>query len=312
MAKRSATDNPGFTGVGERLFVLLQYGLPQHALSNAMHWLTRRRLPWLLPWVIRVYARLFQVDLAEAAEPSPSAYPTFNTFFTRALRSGVRLMPEAADAIACPVDGRVSEVGAIRAEQLLQAKDQGYRLDGLLGGDASLAARFRDGRFATVYLSPRDYHRIHMPVSGELVRTIQVPGRLFSVNPTTVAGVPGLFARNERVVCLFETAAGLMALVLVGAIFVGSIETVWAGKMTPPRIKTVTVTEAGPEPIRLARGDELGRFNMGSTVILLFGADAVAWASSLRPGAQVRVGGSIGQTKAPASAPASAPATARA
>ncbi|WP_201245582.1 archaetidylserine decarboxylase [Halochromatium salexigens] len=295
MPESPATDSTQRTGIGARLFVLLQYGLPQHALSNAMHWLTQRRLPGLLPWVVQLYARLFRVALEEAEEPDPRAYPTFNAFFTRALRPGVRPLPEAADAIACPVDGRVSAVGAIRAEQLLQAKGQRYRLDHLLGGDGALAARFRDGRFATLYLSPRDYHRIHMPLGGALVRTIQVPGRLFSVNPTTVAGVPRLFARNERVVCLFETAAGPMAVVLVGAIFVGSIETVWAGRMTPPRIKAVTVTEAGSGPIRLARGDELGRFNMGSTVILLFGAEAVTWASALIPGAQVRAGSAIGQ-----------------
>jgi phosphatidylserine decarboxylase len=295
MPESAATDSTQRTGIGARLFVALQYGLPQQALSNAMHWLTRRRLPGLLPWVIRLYARLFRVDLEEAEEPDPRAYPTFNAFFTRALRPGLRPLPDAADAIACPVDGRISAVGAIHAEQLLQAKGQTYRLDHLLGGDAALAARFHDGRFATLYLSPRDYHRIHMPLGGELIRTIQIPGRLFSVNPTTVAGVPRLFARNERVVCLFETAAGPMAVVLVGAIFVGSIETVWAGRMTPPRIKAVTVTEAGSEPIRLARGDELGRFNMGSTVILLFGAEAATWASALIPGAQVRAGSAIGQ-----------------
>ncbi|MFP4602526.1 MAG: archaetidylserine decarboxylase [Halochromatium sp.] len=282
-------------GLGARLFVALQYLLPQHALSNAMHWLTRRRVPGLLPWVIRLYAWLFRVALEESAEPDPRAYPTFNAFFTRALRPGVRPLPDTATAIACPVDGRVSEVGALRAGHLLQAKGQTYRLDSLLGGDAALAARFRDGRFVTLYLSPRDYHRIHMPLSGELIRTIQIPGRLFSVNPATVAGVPGLFARNERLVCLFETAAGPMALVLVGAIFVGSIETVWDGQLTPPRIEATTVREAGPEPIRLARGDELGRFNMGSTVILLFGAEAVAWAATLTPGADVHYGSAIGR-----------------
>jgi phosphatidylserine decarboxylase len=282
-------------GIGGRLFVALQHWLPQHALSNAMFWLTRRRLPVLMPWVIRAYTRLFGVDLSEAAEPSPRAYPTFNAFFTRPLRPDARPIADAADAIACPADGRVSAAGVMPAGQLLQAKGQTYPLERLLGGDTELVTQFRDGHFATLYLSPSDYHRVHMPVDGRLIRTIQVPGRLFSVNPTTVAGVPQLFARNERVICLFETAVGPMALILVGAIFVGSIETVWAGRITPPRIKVVTVNEAAPGTIHLTRGAELGRFNMGSTVILLFGPGAARWNHLLTPGAHARCGSEIGQ-----------------
>jgi phosphatidylserine decarboxylase len=297
MAERMA--ERGRLGARGRLFVALQHWLPQHRLSNTMFWLSRRRVPLLLPWVIRAYVRLFGVDLSEAAEPEPRAYPTFNAFFTRALRPDVRPFPAAADAIACPVDGRVSAAGTIDAGRLLQAKGRDYALDALLGGDAALAEQFDGGRFATLYLSPSDYHRIHMPVGGRLVRTIQVPGRLFSVNPTTVAGVPGLFARNERVVCLFATDAGPMAVVLVGAIMVGSIETVWTGRITPPRLETVAVTEPpAAEPVQLARGAELGRFNMGSTVILLFARARVRWSPTLTAGAPVRCGGTIGTLSA--------------
>lgn len=284
-------------GLGRRLFVGLQHWLPQHALSNAMFWLTRRRLRLLMPWVIRAYTRLFAVDLSDAVEPSPRAYPTFNAFFTRPLRPGARPIAEAADAIACPVDGRVSAAGEIPGGRLLQAKGQTYPLEGLLAGDAELITQIRDGHFATLYLSPSDYHRVHMPVDGRLIRTIQVPGRLFSVNPTTVAGVPQLFARNERVICLFETAVGPMALILVGAIFVGSIETVWAGRITPPRIKAVAVSNAAAGTIHLTRGAELGRFNMGSTVILLFGPGTAQWNHLLTPGAHVRCGSEIGQIR---------------
>jgi phosphatidylserine decarboxylase len=279
---------------GSRLFVALQHLLPQHALSSAMFWLTRRRTPVMVPWAIRLYARFFAIDLAEAARPEPDAYANFNAFFTRALRPGARPLTNEAGAIACPVDGRVSEAGRIQQGQLLQAKGHHYELGALLGGNPALAERFNDGLFATFYLSPRDYHRIHMPVSGQLSHTIHVPGRLFSVNPTTVAGVPGLFARNERVICLFETDHGPMAVILVGAIFVGSIETIWAGRLTPPRARAVTIMDPGLNPVQLERGTELGRFNMGSTVILLFPQGVARWSSVLDAGAPVRCGSVIG------------------
>lgn len=279
-----------------RLFVGLQYRLPQHALSNAMFWLTQRRWPPLVHWVIRLYVRVFRVDLSEAAESDPRAYASFNAFFTRALRSDARSWPTATGAIACPVDGRVSQIGRIDEDRLIQAKGQDYRLSALLGGDLERAASFRGGLFATLYLSPRDYHRIHMPIAGRLTATIQVPGRLFSVNPTTVALVPGLFARNERAICLFETDAGPMAAILVGAIFVGSIETVWAGRLTPPRTRAVSALAASANAPSLAQGDELGRFNMGSTVILLFPAGSARWEPSLQSGAAVRCGEIIGHT----------------
>ncbi len=283
-------------GLGAKLFVGLQYLLPQHALSNAMFWLTQRRWPWLVHWIIRLYVPVFGVDLDEAAEPDPRAYPSFNAFFTRPLRAGARPLPSAANAIACPVDGRVSQAGTIDHGRLIQAKGQDYALETLLGGDQALAALFQDGLFATLYLAPQDYHRIHMPTAGRLKRTLLVPGRLFSVNPTTAAAVPGLFARNERAVCTFETSAGPMVMVLVGAIFVGSIETLWSGRLTPPRIQTMRAEPAhdddGPS---LERGDELGRFNMGSTVILLLPPGSAHWEPSLQPGSAVRLGETIGQ-----------------
>jgi phosphatidylserine decarboxylase len=288
----SSTDR---VSLGGRLFVTLQHLLPQHALSGAMFWLTRRRIPLLVPWAIRLYVRIFAIDLGEAARSEPDAYADFNAFFTRPLRSRARPLTNEIGAIACPVDGRVSEAGRIQRGQLLQAKAHRYELRALLGGDPALAERFNDGLFATFYLSPRDYHRIHMPVAGRVAQTIHVPGRLFSVNPTTVAGVPGLFARNERVICLFETDHGPMAVILVGAIFVGSIETVWAGRLTPPRARAATVMDAGPNPVQLERGAELGRFNMGSTVILLFPKAMAHWSSGLAAGVQVRCGSLIGR-----------------
>lgn len=287
---------PDRSRLSARLFVGLQYLLPQHALSSAVFWLTQRRWPGIAHWVICAFIRLFQVDMSEAAEPDPRVYPSFNAFFTRALRADARAWPTAANAIGCLVDGRVSQIGAINDDRLIQAKGRDYSVIGLLGGDPQLAARFRGGQFATLYLSPRDYHRIHMPIAGQLSATIHVPGRLFSVNPTTVASVPRLFARNERVVCLFETHAGPMAVILVGAIFVGSIETVWAGRLTPPRASEVHRVDASASGPQLARGDELGRFNMGSTVILLFPAGRTFWEPSLQAGMAVRCGEAIGRT----------------
>jgi phosphatidylserine decarboxylase len=287
---------PDRAGLGARLYVAMQYLLPQHALSSAMFWLTQRPWPRVAHWAIRAFVRLFKVDLREAAEPDPLAYPSFNAFFTRALRADARSWPTAADAIGCPVDGRISQIGSVTDDRLIQAKGRDYSVTSLLGGDPRLAAQFRGGQFATLYLSPRDYHRIHMPIAGQLSATIQVPGRLFSVNPTTVASVPRLFARNERVVCLFETHAGPMAVILVGAIFVGSIETVWAGRLTPPRAREVHRVDASASGPQLARGDELGRFNMGSTVILLFPAGRTCWEPSLQAGMAVRCGEAIGRT----------------
>jgi phosphatidylserine decarboxylase len=273
--------------IGQRLFVALQYALPQHGLSGLAFRLTRLRLGPLTELLIRAFSRLFRVDLTEAAEARPGAYPSFNAFFTRALRPDARPLSEPG-TLACPVDGAVSQLGGIAGGRIIQAKGRDYSVADLLGGDAVLAARFATGQFATLYLSPQDYHRIHMPIDGTLVETIHIPGRLFSVNPTTTAAVPRLFARNERVVALFDTTLGPLALVLVGAIFVGSIETVFAGLHTPPRANAIRRIDYRGRGIRLQRGDEMGRFNMGSTVVLLLGDTVVDWDPMLQPGSRVR------------------------
>ena len=272
----------------DRIKAWLQYPLPQHGISRLTHRLTRITHRGLKDWAIRDFIRRFGVDMNEAAEPDPTAYPSFNTFFTRALKDGAR--PLAGDGLLCPVDGAVSQIGNIEGGRLFQAKGQSFTALELLGGDATAAARFDAGAFTTLYLSPKDYHRIHMPVAGELTRMLHVPGRLFSVNPPTTRAVPRLFARNERVACLFETDAGPMALVLVGAMNVASIETVWAGEVTPPQRAGVRTWDYKPGEVSLKRGAEMGRFNMGSTVILLFAKDRIRWESTYTPGVPVRMG----------------------
>ena len=275
-----------------RLYVGVQYLLPQHLLSALMYRLTRLRYRPLKNLIIRGFVRHFRVDMGESMEPDATAYETFNHFFTRELRPDARPLPEAPDAVLCPADGTLSQLGKIARGRIFQAKGRDFSLVELLGGREDWARAFEGGGFATIYLSPRDYHRVHMPLTGDLREMIHVPGRLFSVNPITTALVPRLFARNERVACLFESEAGPMAVILVGAIFVGSMETVWAGQVTPR-------TSAGKSPgegttFRLDRGSEMGRFNMGSTVILLFPPDRVAWDPSLAAGDPVRVRQHIG------------------
>ena len=268
-----------------------QYLLPTHALSRLMHALTRSGNPIMRRWFMRWFVRQYRVDMSLAQQPELDGYPDFNAFFTRALRPEARPIVEGERTIACPVDGTVSQAGAIDHDRIFQAKGQDYSLLQLLGGDREWAARFTDGSFATLYLSPRDYHRIHMPMAARLRAMTHVPGRLFSVNAATTRVIPGLFARNERVVTYFDTEAGPMAMVLVGAIFVASIETVWAGEITPPAGREVRHWDyAGSEAREFAKGEEMGRFNMGSTVIVLFGRDAVEWADAIRAGATVRMG----------------------
>jgi phosphatidylserine decarboxylase len=247
---------------------------------------------------IAAFARRYRVDMSEAAEPDLNAYASFNDFFTRALREDAR--PLAAADLVCPVDGAVSECGAIAGEQIFQAKGHRYSAAALLGGDAELAARFTDGAFATIYLSPRDYHRIHMPCSGRLVRMIHVPGRLFSVNPVMARRIPGLFARNERVVCLFEGERGPFALVLVGAVIVGSIATVWHGTVTPPRHRRACIWNyAEGEGLALAQGAQMGHFMLGSTVVALFGGPGARFAPEWRTGCPVRMGEAMASFAAP-------------
>ena len=281
----------------DRLKSFCQYPLPQHAISRAVHWLTRIREPKVFKnWMIRGFVRRFGVDMAEAAQSEPTSYPSFNAFFTRALRPDARPLATEANAIVCPVDGTVSQAGSISEGRIFQAKGQSFTTAELLGGDTELAEQFDSGKFATLYLSPRDYHRIHTPLSGTLTQMRHVPGRLFSVNPPTTRAVPRLFARNERVVTLFETAAGPMAVIMVGALNVGSIETVWAGEVTPPRGRKIRNWNYEDKQIRFDKGAEIGRFNMGSTVIVLFAANRANWNAVLAADAPVRMGQRIGTT----------------
>lgn len=255
----------------QSLWTAAQYILPHHLISRLVFRAARWRTPFTTS-VIRWFVRRYGVDLSEAVEPDPAAYATFNQFFTRALKPGIRPMPDDTAVWVSPCDGRVSQLGAIQSGNLLQAKGRDYTVQRLLGGDTALARRFDQGQFATIYLSPGDYHRVHMPCDGELREMIHVPGRLFSVSPVTVRQVPEIFARNERLVCLFDTAHGPMALVLVGAINVAAIETVWAGIVTPPAGVEVNRWSYGGQTgmnIHLSRGQEMGRFNMGSTVVML-------------------------------------------
>jgi phosphatidylserine decarboxylase len=250
-----------------------------------------RERGWVTTALIRWFVGKYQVNMAEAANPDITAYPTFNAFFTRALKPGAR--PLAQAALVCPVDGAISQLGAIDRAQIFQAKGHHYSTTALLGGDAALAAHYQDGHFATIYLSPKDYHRIHMPCDGRLSRMIYVPGALFSVNPVTARGVPGLFARNERVVCVFESARGPFVLVLVGATIVGSMATVWHGVVNPPRSKAVRewrYPASGQPEVVLNQGDEMGRFLLGSTVVMLFPKGSLRFNPDWAHGASVRLG----------------------
>jgi len=277
----------------DQLATLPQYLIPQHLLSRGMHWLTRRQAGWLKDAVISRFIRGFGVDMQQAIQPDARRYATFNEFFTRALRPEARPICEPGDGIASPVDGTVSQLGRIDNGRLFQAKGHDFGLTDLLGGQSSDSAAFENGSFATLYLSPKDYHRIHIPLDARLQRMIYVPGRLFAVKPSTVRSVPGLFARNERVVCLFESSAGPMAVVLVGAIFVGSIETVWSGELTPAPRRVPADWDYHDDQTEFRKGDEIARFNMGSTAILLFGPGRCDWAATLAPGSTVRMGEQI-------------------
>ncbi len=270
------------------------YPLPHHAISRLTFRLTRIETPWFKNLFIRAFAAHFRVDWGEALYQRPEDYAHFNAFFTRALRNGVRPLAGDAATVVCPADGHISQIGTIDEDAVFQAKGHEFSVTTLLGGDSQRAEQFRNGSFATVYLSPRDYHRVHMPLTGKLRETVYVPGRLFSVAPHTTRTVPGLFARNERLVSVFDTDAGPMAVVLVGAINVAAIETVWAGLVTPPPRKQVEVKSYHEAAITLARGAEMGRFNMGSTVILLFAPNRIDWQQDLRAEQPVQMGQRLG------------------
>jgi phosphatidylserine decarboxylase len=281
--------------VKEALCVLPQYILPQHSLSVLLSKLTHSENPTVKKLFIEQIIKHYGVDMSEALQQDLSQFTSFNDFFTRELKPGARRWPDAADAVACPADGAVSQAGAITDGTIFQAKGKSFTATALLGGCSERAAPFQNGQFTTIYLAPKDYHRLHMPITGTLKEMVHVPGRLFSVNTVTTANVPGLFARNERVCCLFDTAVGPMALVLVGAIFVSSIETVWHGVVTPPTIRSVRQWSYGSDAPTLTIGAEMGRFNMGSTIIVLFGKDAVQWQDGFSAGKTVRLGEQIGR-----------------
>ena len=274
--------------MSDRLKVLPQYLLPKRALTAYAGWRASRRWGANTTRLIRGFVAKYGVDMNEAANPDIASYPSFNEFFTRALKPGAR--PLANADLVCPVDGALSQFGAIRRDQILQAKGHDYSTTALVGGDAALAAQFENGHFATIYLSPKDYHRIHMPCDGRLLRMIHVPGALFSVNPTTARGVPGLFARNERVVCVFESARGPFVLTLVGATIVGSMATVWHGVVNPPRVGRLREWRYDGQSIGLRQGDEMGRFLLGSTVVMLFPPGPLHFNADWAPARPVRLG----------------------
>ncbi len=272
-------------------FVLLQHLLPKQAMTRLAGRLASARAGAWTQAMIRRFVARYGVDMSEAADPRIEAYASFNEFFTRSLREGARPLAQA-DWI-CPVDGAISQFGRIERDRVFQAKGHDYTTAALVGGDAALAAQFDNGWFATLYLSPRDYHRIHMPGAGRLRRMIHVPGSLYSVNPATARGIPGLFARNERVVCTFDTAQGPFVLVLVGATIVGSMATVWHGQVNPPRTGALREWRYDDTPIVLRQGDEMGRFLLGSTVVMLWPAGPLRFEPSWSPGRAIRLGESM-------------------
>ena len=280
--------------MSEFFAVLFQYLMPKRILNRLAGWFANWKGGSITSAAIAAFARHYRVDMSEAAEPNLLAYGNFNDFFTRALHPDARPLGKAN--LVCPVDGALSECGAIAGEQIFQAKGHHYSTRALLGGDAELAKKFENGGFATLYLSPRDYHRIHMPSKGRLVRMIHVPGNLISVAPRFARKVPGLFARNERVVCIFESEQGPFALVLVGAVIVGSVETVWHGIVSPPHRRRVSLWnyEEGEPTVELAQGAEMGRFRLGSSVVALFGRPDVRFAPDWMPGKSVRMGEAMG------------------
>ena len=282
--------------MSERLTVALQYLLPKRALTELAGRLAGLRGGRATTAVIRWFVRRYGVNMAEAAQPDVAAYPSFNDFFTRPLAAGARPLADAA--FLSPVDGAISQCGPIERDQIYQAKGHAYSATALLGGDRRLAAQFEDGDFATLYLSPRDYHRIHMPCDGRLRQMIYVPGALFSVNPATARGVPGLFARNERVVCVFEGDFGPFALVLVGATIVGSMATVWHGVVNPPRRPDIEKRAYADGEVVLQKGAEMGRFLLGSTVVMLFPKGVLHMNSDWRPERTIRMGEAMARRRA--------------
>lgn len=285
---------------------LVQYALPHRLLSSLAYRLARVRVRWVKDGLIGLVIRKFGVDMSEAAEPDPTAYPHFNAFFTRALREGARPADPDPQALLVPADGRIHQAGRIREGRMLQAKGQSFTIAELLGSEEAARA-YEDGWFANIYLSPRDYHRVHMPWAGRLAGTVHVPGRLFSVAPWAMAEIPRLCARNERLVCHFDTDFGPMCQVMVGAILVSGVETVWGGEEIPPYGRRIVARDLRDRGVELARHAEMARFNYGSTVITLFPKDAVELEPGLDPQVAVRMGQRLGRVTGSPSAAASSP-----
>lgn len=278
---------------GQRAKIAFQYLMPQFGLTRAAGWLAERKWGAITHLIIKLFAKKYQVNFDEAEKGNPSDYASFNEFFIRPLKADARPINQESDMLCLPADGRVSEQGVIDSNRLLQAKGHYFTLETLLANDLELAEKFKDGNFITTYLSPRDYHRVHMPCDATLRKMIYVPGELFSVNPFLAEHVPNLFARNERVICEFETEFGPMVQILVGATITASMSTVWAGVINPPRAKNVTVYEyltEGDTAVRLKKGEEMGAFRLGSTVINLFPKNAVELESALIAGEPTRMG----------------------
>ncbi|ACE83151.1 archaetidylserine decarboxylase [Cellvibrio japonicus] len=282
--------------MNDKLFIKLQHLVPQHALSRAAGWLAATEIGLIKNTFIRWFVKRYQVDMSLAAEENPLAYPSFNDFFTRALKPDARPVDTNPFSIVCPADGAISQLGPIEAGRIFQAKGQDYSVEELLG-DSELATEFADGQFATVYLSPRDYHRVHMPYGGKLRTMVSVPGELFSVNTVTAENVPRLFARNERSVAIFDTDIGPMAVVLVGAMIVAGIETVWDGQVAPFASREIATSHYPYQNIQLKKGDEMGRFKLGSTAIMLFAKDKIEWSKKYQAGTPTQMGEIMGRRK---------------
>lgn len=277
----------------DKFKIAMQYAMPKHFISRMVGKLAAAKAGGLTTALIKLFIKQYKIDMSEAKYPDPAHYKTFNEFFTRPLKEGIRPLAEESDIIAHPVDGAISQLGDVVDGQIIQAKGHDYSLQALLGGKEEDTAPFLGGKFATIYLAPKDYHRIHMPVDGTLSKMIYVPGDLFSVNPLTAQNVPNLFARNERVVAIFDTEIGPLAMVLVGATIVASIETIWAGTVTPPAGKDVfswNYPTKGDNAITLKKGEEMGRFKLGSTVILAWGANQAEFLSDQHPETVTRMG----------------------
>jgi phosphatidylserine decarboxylase len=282
------------------LFIIFQYLAPQHLLSRLVGRLANANTVWLKNTCIRKFIKRYGVNMEEALHADPDNYTSFNNFFTRALKPGTRPIAEPMDAMVSPADGVISASGDICADRLIQAKDKTFSLTALLGGDDKDAEAFLDGSFFTVYLSPKDYHRVHMPCSAQLKKMLYVPGNLFSVNQATSENIPDLFARNERAVCLFDSDAGPLAIVLVGAMIVAGIETPWAGQVAPANHGASTNDYLHQQPaIQLGKGEEMGRFKLGSTVIVLVGPGAVRWEDTVQANSEVRMGEALGTITEP-------------